>query len=136
MRKLLIGLVAVGFVLAGVLVALVMPVMPGHCPVTGAACDRIEKGMTLAQVEQILGGPPGDYRTQPTAYPPGIALDLREPSGRIENWDGDEGIVVVVFSPGPERVMFVNFIRARASNPGPVARATWRLGRLRARVLP
>jgi hypothetical protein len=63
MKKMLLGLVTAGLVLTGVLVALVMP---RHGPVNRTACERIEKGMTVAQVEQILGGPPGDYRTQPT----------------------------------------------------------------------
>jgi hypothetical protein len=47
MRKLLIGLV-VGLVLAGALFALVMP---RHCSVNRAASERIEKGMTRAEVE-------------------------------------------------------------------------------------
>jgi hypothetical protein len=33
--------------------------------VTKAAFDGIQIGMTQADVEAILGGPPGDYRTRP-----------------------------------------------------------------------
>jgi outer membrane protein assembly factor BamE (lipoprotein component of BamABCDE complex) len=60
MRKLLVGLVAVALVLAGVLMALATP---PHCPVSRAASERVEPGMTQGQVHAALGVPPGDYRT-------------------------------------------------------------------------
>jgi hypothetical protein len=34
-----------------------------------ADCDRIEIGMTRAQVEHVLGGPPGDYRNRHSVEP-------------------------------------------------------------------
>jgi hypothetical protein len=63
------------FVIVAVVVALVcvlLPLMlPYRSPVTRAAHERIEEGMTQAEVEAILGGPPGDYRTRP-----GDSMDL------------------------------------------------------------
>jgi hypothetical protein len=49
--------------------------------ITAANCARIREGMSRAEVEAILGGPPGDYRTV-----------LTEP-------DGDEPFYTVVRAP-------------------------------------
>src|SRR5262245_39140350 len=62
MRIVWIGLAGLMLLLLGTLAALFAP---HHCPVTQAAYDRIEKGMTVAEVEKILGGPQGDYRAIP-----------------------------------------------------------------------
>jgi hypothetical protein len=67
MRKLRIGLLAVVLVLFGALFALLRP---WHCPVNGAAAARIEKSMKQAEVQEILGGPPGDYTTRPGGFLP------------------------------------------------------------------
>jgi hypothetical protein len=54
--------------------------------VTRASFEKIEAGMTLAEVEAILGGPEGDYRTSPT--------ELTEEGIRVQSqmggslWDG------------------------------------------------
>ncbi len=60
MRKYLIAGLAVALLLGGALFALLRP---WHCPVNRAAFERIKEGMTRAEVEKILGGPAGDYRT-------------------------------------------------------------------------
>jgi outer membrane protein assembly factor BamE (lipoprotein component of BamABCDE complex) len=63
-----------------------------------AAYDRIEPGMTQAQVEAILGGPPGDYgardledyvQTGGAGQLPGV--------GRVEHWLGKTAFVGVEF---------------------------------------
>jgi hypothetical protein len=145
MKRLLVGLVAVGLVLAGLLLPLVMP---RHCPVNRAACEKIKVGMTLAQVEQILGGPSGDYRTRPTRlrWPftdaqvsigsgvPVLLLPLHVLTASTV-WEGDSGWVAVWFEEGAVVSWEFNE-EVEPFNPGPVAIATWRLGRLRARVLP
>src|SRR5947209_8126107 len=52
--------------------------------------ELIQQGMTLAEVSALLGGPPGDYRTEdvgpryPFSYPPGCPL-----------WQGNEGAIVL-----------------------------------------
>ena len=124
MRKLLIGMVAVGLVLAGGVFALVMP---RQCPVNRAAFERIEVGMTQSEVEQILGGPPGDYRTRP------------DDTWRVMVWDewwlGDEGDVSVGFTPGGA-VERAEFSEKPPYHPGQVALVRWRLKRLKERWLP
>src|SRR5436853_4262707 len=48
-----------------------------------AAFDRIQLGMTRAQVESVLGSPPGDYRPQEDlkGKPPTLTIPLfRDPS--------------------------------------------------------
>jgi hypothetical protein len=136
MSRLVIGLLSAGLVLAGALLALVLP---RHCPVNRAACERIKPGMTQAEIHAILGGPPGDYRTRPSPPSWGSFFIGNGPLRLIEKWIGDEGTVVVDYhcrtSPGPETVMITSFEEVEPYNPGPVARATWRLGGLKERLL-
>jgi outer membrane protein assembly factor BamE (lipoprotein component of BamABCDE complex) len=63
-----------------------------------AAYDRIEPGMTQAQVEAVLGGPPGDYgardledyvQTGGAGQLPGV--------GRVAHWLGKTAFVGVEF---------------------------------------
>jgi hypothetical protein len=93
MRKRLRWLVclAVVLVLVGVLVHLLFP---SASPVTRVAFDRIQTGMTQAEVEAILGGPPGDYRTRPMDP---IYENHRSTDPEIEplQWWGDEGEVLL-----------------------------------------
>jgi hypothetical protein len=127
MRKVLIGL-AVGLVMGGILVALVMP---RHCPVNQAACNRIKKGMTRAEVEKILGGPAGNYRTQP-----GELFDLTN-SGSLddlewESWIGDDGWVHVGFTVSGT-VQEAWFSEAPPYDFSLVELMGWRLERLKER---
>lgn len=61
-----------------------------------ATADRIRPGMTLAEVEQIIGAPPGTYGVEPHfrfvsgnrwPYP----VDWSSPGGHIEVIDGEFG---------------------------------------------
>jgi hypothetical protein len=65
MRKLLVGVLSVALLAFGLLFALRRPL---HCPANRAACERIKMGMTRAEVEAALGGPPENYRTLPRQY--------------------------------------------------------------------
>jgi hypothetical protein len=56
-----------------------------------ADCDRIEIGMTRAEVEHVLGGPPGDYRTRDS-----ITLICFQ-DWFFEEWQGDGGAILVEF---------------------------------------
>jgi outer membrane protein assembly factor BamE (lipoprotein component of BamABCDE complex) len=60
-RKLLLALAGLALVVAGTFV-----LWPRANRITRENFDHIEKGMSRAQVESILG-PPGDYRTGPQA---------------------------------------------------------------------
>jgi hypothetical protein len=132
MRKMLVGLLACGLVLAGMLLALVLP---RHCPVNRAACGRIKEGMTQTEVEAILGVP-GDYRTRPSRpfvliVEGGWCIMLR---GSFAQWVGDDAELCVWSNGGV--IVRVTFAPVEPADVGPVALATWRLGRLRGRVLP
>jgi hypothetical protein len=96
----LIG-VAVGLLLVGTLLPIVLP---RPSPVTLAVFERIEQGMTRAEVEGVLGGPPGDYRTRPTSR---VWISLGEGGSMVamgfrsrETWEGDEGSIEVTFDGG------------------------------------
>jgi hypothetical protein len=134
MKKLLVGLLAGGLVLAGILVSLAMP---RHCPVNPAAYERIEKGMTKAEVEAILGGPPGDYRTRPgrETYLPLPILSPEEEVWPVERWQGDEGAVHIYFDSYGVRVREKEFEEAQATDTGLVELIRWRLERLKEGLL-
>jgi hypothetical protein len=57
-----------------------------------ASFERIKKGMTLPEVEAIIGAPAGDYTTGPTSsyedgwYGPGD-----------KEWIGDDGVISIWF---------------------------------------
>jgi hypothetical protein len=133
-RKPLLGLLAVALVLLGAMLPLVLP---RHCPVNRAACERIKVGMTRTEVEAILVGPPGDYRTLPSDE--GLDLvrftSLSAPDPNEEMWVGDTGDACVSFTPGGI-VAEVSFTEAQPANPSLFAIATWRLWRLKERWLP
>jgi hypothetical protein len=146
-RKLVIVCLAVALLLGGALFALLRPCT---CPVTAAAYERIEAGMTRAEVESILGGPPGDYRTCPGTrnrlprirtrlipIPPGDyrrrpCLPPRDDDHDV--WSGDEGEVHVWSCSGT--VVDAIFFDSNPDDIGPVALATWRLGRLKEHFFP
>jgi hypothetical protein len=127
MRKLLIALLAVALVLCGASLALVAP---RHCSVNRAACDRIKEGMTRAEVEQILGGPPGDYRTRPG---PAVPSTFVSAPARLfychEEWRGD-GVALWVNFDDRGRVAGLGGWSVASESPGPIAIARWRLNRL------
>jgi hypothetical protein len=125
MRKSLPAGVAALLVLLGALVwVAVAPPLP--CPVTEGAYDRIEEGMSRAQVEGLLGGPPGDYRTKPGLVP--LAIPGLADRGVPEVWWGDQGFVVVLFG-GTDRVREKSFHRLSATEAGPIETLRWRLAR-------
>jgi hypothetical protein len=131
MRSLLIGVLAAGLLLAGVLLALVTP---RSCPVTRTRCARIETGMTRAQVDAILGVPPGDYRTHP-----GLSVSVASGgwsmvSGSIESWTGNEGELAVCFHGGV--VVMSDFTPVEPVKIGPIELVRWRLERLKEHLRP
>jgi hypothetical protein len=57
-------------------------------------CDRIKVGMSQAEVEDILGGPPGDFTTKLMFF---IRTGEFDEGLRCERWTGNEGCVEVQF---------------------------------------
>jgi hypothetical protein len=109
MRKLWLALLGVALVLAGGTFPLLFP-RPGR--VTEAAFERIEPGMTQAEVEAILGDPPGDYETGRRGlvlnlYGNGVLME----GGRLEQWGGDEGFIQVGFGE-EDTVLWTQFVPA------------------------
>jgi hypothetical protein len=93
----LVGLGAVALLAGGLFAWLGLP-RPG---VTRANYERIQEGMTLPEVESILGGPPGNYSRLPDNEAGLWAIDFADPElgpqyfrGR-EAWVGGELAVAV-----------------------------------------
>jgi hypothetical protein len=110
------------------LVGLLLPVLfPGSSRVTPAAVARIKVGMTQAEVETTLGGPPGDYRTRP----PGIVYDPPGGAcmGSYHFWEGDEVEVWISFEDG--RVADCRDFPRTYPPIGTVDLLLWRLGRVK-----
>jgi hypothetical protein len=98
MRPILIASFAVAFVAFLVGIGMYANARSARPPVFAgeADYDRIENGITQEDVEAILGGPPGDYRTQ--SYPINFHCgSWGPPSGRMEEWLGNDGNIWVVF---------------------------------------
>ena len=98
-RRLLGALALVG--LAAGLVVWLMPPRPG---ITRDNYERLRAAMTLAEVEAVLGGPPGNYSRLPDREAGLWALDPDDPEvsrqyfrGR-EVWVGQELAVAVWFN--------------------------------------
>jgi hypothetical protein len=87
-------------------------------PFVGAATfAEIELGMTVTEVEELLGGPPGDYRSfvkldvgSLKMHPTNIAV---AGAAGWKEWLCDEGRIWIWFDP-EERVVFKHFVA-----PGP-----------------
>jgi hypothetical protein len=72
-----------------------------RCLINRAAFDLINENMTRAEIERVLGGVPGDYRTRPVEW------DLADQAiswswscileWSQENWLGDEGTIWIRF---------------------------------------
>jgi hypothetical protein len=105
--------------------ALVPLLVPRSCRVTRAAFERIEEGMTLAEVEKVLGGPPDDYRTRPQQ-----ALMINHLFD-AKVWKGDELTLWVNFersaTSGEDVVRYKNFIEREPVKLGIVDTLLWRL---------
>jgi hypothetical protein len=63
-------------------------------PIDWEHFERIKQGMSQAEVEAILGGPPGDFRTENVGYPPNVTC-WEYGGARWGCWAGDQGIIAV-----------------------------------------
>jgi hypothetical protein len=151
-RRLLGALAAGGLLAAGALV-----LWPHTNRVTRENFGLIREGMSRAEVESILGGPPGDYRTVWTeevdqgmaccfsngdvdiyadragpgywANRGGLGIDPDRPSATLltGTWFGNEGYMAVHFLS--EAVDDTSFFRTAPREKGPLDNLLWRLRR-------
>jgi hypothetical protein len=97
-RLLLFGLLA-GLLVLGVGGWLLWP-WPRSSAITAENAAKIQKGMTLAEVEAILGGPARNETTGPTFYELVRSFDkgiLGFDADLIKEWISDEVGVILVF---------------------------------------
>ena len=80
-----------------------------RCPIRYDHFDKISDDMTLAQVEALIGCPPGDYRSGEIEYkfednnfPPLSDTEAR--------WQGDQGDIIV-FRDDMERIVAKTWIK-------------------------
>jgi hypothetical protein len=152
-RTLLVALAGLALVVA----AAVVLVLPRPSQVKWENINRIQKGMTRAEVEAILG-PPGDYRTRfgqtadgsgeedgwipdPDEYSPAIATwhdgAGENPFGKFAGeatWVGDTVVVLVVIDD-TGRVLETDTVERRRLG-GTILSLFWRAKRLWHRWFP
>jgi hypothetical protein len=130
-RKLLVALAALAVVIAAGVV------VPGPSPepslVTRENFDRIQVGMSRAEVEAILG-PPGDYRTGPVqgVLVWDLILDGTIWHDQCTNgsaWVGDTGWVRVEFNNGDGTVWASEFFESKRIAQHPLDNLLWRAKR-------
>jgi hypothetical protein len=99
---------------AGLLVVALLPHRPPGA--VRSKYDRIRLGMTKAEAEEILGGPPGDYTTN---YPNGSYVAERyfykwSNTGKVHYWMFDEAAVWILFRPDGtvEEIVFGAFVES------------------------
>jgi hypothetical protein len=137
-RKLLVLLSGPAVVAAGAIV-----LWPRPSQVTLENCQRIREGMIRFDVELILRGPQGDYRTRPTWGGPDAEWleDLDEHSSVVCNdryvahWRGD-GILLIVVYDGYGRVLSTFYQCVGAGTPSVLDTWKWRFKRLWHRWFP
>jgi hypothetical protein len=140
-RTLLVALAGLAVVVAA---GAVVVLWPREDRITQENCDRIHEGMTLTEVEAILG-PPGDYRNGPTDPEPqpfwaGWSVGP-DPDYPPLIWQGDRG-VIWVFRKGhgdpsivgdepddPDNVSGTRFLEVQRVPQDPLANLLWRLKR-------
>jgi hypothetical protein len=125
---------AIAVIVAATLPLASVPVLyPPKCPVTPEAYTRLREGMSLSQVKEILGGPPGDYATVPVE---GIRLFhgiVYLPSRPVYTWQGNDCMIRVGFLDG-EVVNALEIVSTPRAKVGFWQLVGWYLDRWRGRV--
>jgi hypothetical protein len=89
----LLGVSAIGLV-----VVLVVLYARDRCllSIDKSTCDRVQLGMSLAEVEVILGGPPGNYTG--LFFKKDVSIPLTVVGGASrKQWTGTRGVLIVFF---------------------------------------
>ncbi len=83
--------------------------------ITEEACERVEVGMTRAEVEHLLGGPPGCYTNRLIAL-----CGTGSSDGTITcEWIGSEGMIVIHFAADPSESDGIGRVVRRRWDPFP-----------------
>jgi hypothetical protein len=113
---------------AAAVVALMFLLRPSRDNITEANAARVQVGMSKAEVERILGGPPGNYSPPVCRYglfgpkmPIWKTDDLMDMppdafAGRVDEWDGKAFRVEVLFD-SEDRVYHVACVRVVKAPP-------------------
>jgi outer membrane protein assembly factor BamE (lipoprotein component of BamABCDE complex) len=105
--------VVAGIALASLSVA-VWNVIGHYSTVRRHHLERVEIGMTRAEVEALLGGPPGDYRTNPERFSishHSLAQFRLEEAYAKDDWIVDEAMIQVWFDAN-DRVVRTRLCKA------------------------
>jgi hypothetical protein len=109
---------------------------------TVLSCHRLKDGMSSSEVEAILGGPPGDYRTEPTEAifdAAGFQAAVRSTYGNemvVEQWTNDRlDVNVIYFSENDRRVFSYNFVGLRTERKRMLDTLYWHVKRMLDRSL-
>jgi hypothetical protein len=94
-RRLLLFALAAAVVLFG---ASIWLLWPRACAITQENIDRIKVGMTFAEVEQILGGPPRDENHRGALYIDALHISHAHKEDDCRQWIGQEHGVTVYFA--------------------------------------
>ncbi len=135
-RWLLGGLVVA---LLGTAAIFLLPASPGPAW-TRQDLDRLHPGMTVADVESILGCAPGDYRSQPSEDTAtdgdlcdrsfGFPVEIADKSfNGLRTWRSDTADFALVFDPSGKLRAAV-FYPVRPCNKGVIGNFLWRVRRL------
>jgi hypothetical protein len=107
-------------------------IWPGPARITRQNCDRVREGMTMGEVEAILG-PPGDYATEPTRGYMGSGPQMMPWTTR--EWVTDETVIWVDFDAAG-KATGKQCSGNCSLNAGAVDTLRWRAKRLWHRLLP
>jgi hypothetical protein len=72
--------------------------------------NRIWKGMTQAEIEALLGAPPGHYNRATTSYQSRDLTPEEPAQARRAYWVGDDGYIRVTFDPQAGTVVAKQFM--------------------------
>jgi hypothetical protein len=130
-----------GVLAAGVMVLVCVAAFvfwPRPLRVTAENYNRIKAGMTRAEVEATLGGPPGDYATEATAFADrAYEYQIDLPRGEVvqaSDWRADTIIIRVAWDEG-----VVKWAVCEPNNPsgaGSFGNLRWRFNRQWRRWFP
>jgi hypothetical protein len=123
------------WVLAGLAVLLLavgtFALWPRPDRITRENFDRIKAGMSLEEIEAILG-PPGDYTTRATDFEDPEIVKLTSRKGRSigPSWDTDEASIGVTFFLDPPKELAAKmYHRGRIIQQSPLESLLWRAKR-------